>query len=79
MGESRSLLLLLAVCSFLLLPSPTVSTLVYNTSAEPVAGKLNIHLVAHTHDDLGWLQTVDQYYVGPDATRDKSLNWVVSL
>ncbi|KER18351.1 hypothetical protein T265_16119, partial [Opisthorchis viverrini] len=24
--------------------------------------KLNIHLIAHTHDDVGWTQTVQEYY-----------------
>ena len=26
--------------------------------------KLTVHLVPHTHDDVGWLKTLDQYFSG---------------
>ncbi|KAI3960584.1 hypothetical protein MKX01_003758 [Papaver californicum] len=40
----------------------------YNTDAGIVEGKLNVHLVPHSHDDVGWLKTIDQYYVGSNNT-----------
>ncbi|CAI5530929.1 unnamed protein product [Closterium sp. Naga37s-1] len=39
------------------------SSSAYNTSSGIVAGKVNVHLVPHSHDDLGWLNTVEQYYI----------------
>lgn len=30
--------------------------------------KINVHLICHTHDDVGWLKTVEQYYYGSNNT-----------
>jgi hypothetical protein len=34
---------------------------------EPYSEKLTVHMIHHTHDDVGWLKTVDEYWSGTDV------------
>ena len=42
----------------------TKETCGYRSCPNSTDGVINVHLVPHSHDDTGWLKTVDQYYVG---------------
>lgn len=40
--------------------------------------KLQVHLVPHTHDDVGWLKTVDEYFYGANnSIQDAGVQYIL--
>jgi lysosomal alpha-mannosidase len=48
-------------------------------AAAAVGGEhLTIHVIAHTHDDVGWLKTVDEYYYGANSSiQDAGVQYIL--
>lgn len=66
MSVTKVLLVLSAVILTVLSYSVDVKD-VFNSCVqcpETDPDKINVHLIHHSHDDVGWLKTVDQYYYG---------------
>ncbi|XP_069699539.1 lysosomal alpha-mannosidase-like [Periplaneta americana] len=77
------LILILALCNgkvrrIPLVPSIPATTCGYNSCHEVDPNKLNVHLVAHTHDDVGWLKTVDEYFYGlKNYIQNANVTWIL--
>ncbi|KAL1517913.1 hypothetical protein ABEB36_001613 [Hypothenemus hampei] len=62
----RIILFFNIICFIRAVPLPFSNDLICGYQAcNPIKeGYINIHLVPHSHNDVGWVKTIDQYYYG---------------
>jgi lysosomal alpha-mannosidase len=72
-----SKILITLITAITLSAKPIKAECGYNACPKTDPTKLNIHIIAHSHDDVGWLKTADHYYI--DSVRDIITNVVKSL
>ncbi|XP_022222241.2 lysosomal alpha-mannosidase [Drosophila obscura] len=58
----KGVLVLLVLVSLNIVVSENVCG--FESCPKTNSNMINVHLVPHSHDDVGWLKTVDQYYYG---------------
>ncbi|XP_071483413.1 lysosomal alpha-mannosidase-like [Diadema antillarum] len=58
---SKQFLLSMVLCFSVVAANATCG---YQSCNPTKANRVNVHLVPHTHDDVGWLKTVDEYLYG---------------
>lgn len=75
-----SRVVLLLYCGFVLVDATETCPKAYGSCNLGKEGYINVHLISHTHDDVGWLNTVDEYYTGDNAWGpDKSVRRIISV
>eukprot|EP00760_Papus_ankaliazontas_P032647 PhM_4_TR5922/c0_g1_i1/m.11492/K12311/MAN2B1, LAMAN; lysosomal alpha-mannosidase len=73
---SASIAVLEDSCNFTMYKALPTDTIVWGTNSSKC---LEIHIVPHSHDDVGWLLNPDEYYTGCEKSNDKKYHGVRSI
>ncbi|XP_049819511.1 lysosomal alpha-mannosidase-like isoform X2 [Aethina tumida] len=82
-SRMRNLLVIFALCVLCVSAKPAKkireSSCGYETCHPVDNTKINVHLIPHSHDDVGWLKTVDQYFFGAKTNiQSAGVNYIIT-